>query len=493
VIVAKAIGANGVAPGSQLLQAAQWMTDPDGNPSTSDHPRVINNSWAATDPNDVWFRSMVRVWRGLGIVPVFAAGNSGPGAGTIGSPASYPETLAVGALDSPTEVASYSSRGPIVWQNRDEEGPAAGTQIVKPDLAAPGSDILSSYGNGYEAFSGTSMASPHVAGAIALLMQAAPGATPDAITQVLTATAADVAPAGFDARSGAGLIDVMGAAAAITGLPAGQIDARLTRRPASPTRAPILAYRVALSNAPAYQVRVDRGAWGPLRYGTTFQLRLGQGRHTVRVRAVSVNGDGRVDMAPARHTVVVDRERPNTKLRWRPVDRRVVFRANAVDRLSGVRRIVWRLGDGRTATGRIVRHRYRDSRPRRVRLAVTDRAGNVRRSAHTVTPRTPTIARLTVSPRVSAGAARLPIALRLIQAGRLRVSLARISAQPLLAQKGREALTTGRIIRRGRPGTVRASLGVRRLAAGTYRLRAEVLGPAGRGEPPVERIVRIVA
>ena len=109
LIVAKAIGASGSAPGSQLLAAAEWIADPDGNPATNDRPAVINNSWTAGDANDTWFRSVVRHWRSLGIVPVFAAGNTGPTPGSVGSPASYPESIAVGAIDSVEAASSFSS------------------------------------------------------------------------------------------------------------------------------------------------------------------------------------------------------------------------------------------------------------------------------------------------------------------------------------------------------------------------------------------------
>src|SRR5262249_57770256 len=89
LVVAKALDAQGVAPGSALLAAAQWMTDPDGNPATADYPSIVNNSWYSSDANNTWFRPMVQAWVALGIVPVFAAGNGGGGApGT--SPASSP-------------------------------------------------------------------------------------------------------------------------------------------------------------------------------------------------------------------------------------------------------------------------------------------------------------------------------------------------------------------------------------------------------------------
>src|SRR2546430_2380572 len=71
LVVAKALDAEGVAPGSALLAAAQWITDPDGNPATADFPSIVNNSWYSADANNTWFRPMVQAWVAMGIVPVF--------------------------------------------------------------------------------------------------------------------------------------------------------------------------------------------------------------------------------------------------------------------------------------------------------------------------------------------------------------------------------------------------------------------------------------
>ena len=166
----------------------------------------MSNSWSASTANDTWFRPMIRRWLDLGMVPVFAAGNAGPAAGSVGSPAGYPEAIAVGAIDSNDGVPSFSGRGPVVWQNADGLGPAAGTVLQKPDLAAPGVGIISSVGTGYLSYSGTSMAAPHVAGVAALVRQANPALTPAAVADILRATADDVGAAGVDPTSGAGRV-----------------------------------------------------------------------------------------------------------------------------------------------------------------------------------------------------------------------------------------------------------------------------------------------
>ena len=153
----------------QIILAAQWMlapTDLDGqNPRPDLRPHVINNSWTA-GRNNPWFTGYVNSWRAAGIYPVFAAGNAGntQSCGTVQSPGEYAEVTAVGASDSRDALASFSSIGPT------EDG------RIKPDLVAPGSGVLSTVADqrSYATNSGTSMAAPHLAGAVAMLWSANP-------------------------------------------------------------------------------------------------------------------------------------------------------------------------------------------------------------------------------------------------------------------------------------------------------------------------------
>jgi len=259
VVVARAMGADGLASGSTLLAAAQWMTDPDGNPATADQPQVVNNSWGTQVRSDGWFRPMVRQWLALGIVPVFAAGNTGPGPSTIGSPADYPESLAVGSIGAGGSVSQFSARGPVVWTDPDGTGPAAGTLLAKPDLVAPGEGIVSTVpGGGYAAYSGTSMAAPHAAGAVALLRQAAPSAAPAAVMEALRAGAADRGPAGPDPDYGRGLLDLPAAFTVLTGGPVPAAAAPPATTPAPQRRAARRVGRRAPVRMTAAQMRTSR-------------------------------------------------------------------------------------------------------------------------------------------------------------------------------------------------------------------------------------------
>jgi len=157
----------------------------DGNPSLA--PHVINNSWTCPPSEGCdWntLQSVVENVRAAGILVVASAGNSGPNCSTVQDPpAIYDAAFSVGATSSGDTIASFSSRGSVT---------ADGSGRLKPDVSAPGVSVRSSQrGGGYTYMSGTSMAGPHVAGALSLLWSAEPAliGNVDASERVITGTA----------------------------------------------------------------------------------------------------------------------------------------------------------------------------------------------------------------------------------------------------------------------------------------------------------------
>ncbi len=147
-----------------------------------------------------------------GTAMVIAAGNEGSGAepDNVRTPGDVPRVITVGAVDCNDNIAGFSSRGPITWQGiapyNDHPFPPG---LIKPDVSAPGVDTKSNdVCTGYSFKSGTSMATPHVAGAVALMVSANPGFTPDDIKQVLEETSVDLGSPGKDNEYGTGRVDV---------------------------------------------------------------------------------------------------------------------------------------------------------------------------------------------------------------------------------------------------------------------------------------------
>ncbi len=145
-------------------------TPADGDPSKA--PDVTNNSWGCPPSEGCsWdtLKAAVEAQRAAGIMTVVSAGNSGPSCGSVADPpAIYDAAYSVGATDSSDNLASFSSRGPASTNGGDPN-------LMKPDIVAPGVSVRSALpGGGYGTMSGTSMAGPHVAGAVALLWSADP-------------------------------------------------------------------------------------------------------------------------------------------------------------------------------------------------------------------------------------------------------------------------------------------------------------------------------
>ncbi len=192
--------------------------------------RVVNNSWGSSfrlfDPSEP-IHVATKALHDAGVVVVFAAGN-GTEEMTLNPYSAAPWVISAGAATVSKERAEFSSGGlefdnsePIASRNGSLHFDGDGIGQYHPDVSAPGADITSSGTptgvlspappGGATTLSGTSMASPHVAGVAALLLQARPDLTPDQVRDVLQVTAGPMSDDAEFWQSGYGFVDVAAA------------------------------------------------------------------------------------------------------------------------------------------------------------------------------------------------------------------------------------------------------------------------------------------
>jgi serine protease AprX len=222
LVSVKVAGRSGATDVSTMLRGLQWVD----SFRQQYRIRVVNLSWGtpstaptATDPLDF---AVERLWRD-GLAVVVAAGNTGPGLGTVHKPGDDPAVLTVGAYND-RQTSDATDDSGLAWSSRGPTGDGA----AKPDLVAPGRSLVTtrapgSYvdqnypqarvGSAYILGSGTSEATAVTSGLVALLLAARPGLTPDQVKYALTSTASPISHVGRMAQ-GAGRVDAQDAVAA---------------------------------------------------------------------------------------------------------------------------------------------------------------------------------------------------------------------------------------------------------------------------------------
>ena len=198
------------------IGAFEWALDPDGDPNTADDmPDAINNSWwdpgLGVDDCFSVYRPTFDALEVAGIAVIFSAGNAGPDPSTITQPKNINinevNVFCVGSVDGNSNsfpIANSSSRGPSHCDAPDS------SFVIKPEVSAPGVSVRSCFpGNDYGNLSGTSMAAPHVTGAILLLKEAFPDLPGKDLKLALYHSCTDLGEPGEDNTYGMGIINVL--------------------------------------------------------------------------------------------------------------------------------------------------------------------------------------------------------------------------------------------------------------------------------------------
>ncbi|MEO0192418.1 MAG: S8 family serine peptidase [candidate division WOR-3 bacterium] len=172
-IATKCFNSSGSGQNSWIHNSFQWIAN---LASSGKEPDLVSNSWGSTSTTSLEYWNDVQTWRSLDIHPIFSIGNNGYGnPGTAGTPGNFPLVIGVGATNSSDILADFSSLGPAPNQNPWND-PAnwlrSDWNLIKPDISAPGVSVYSALpGGGYGTMDGTSMACPHVAGTVALMLE----------------------------------------------------------------------------------------------------------------------------------------------------------------------------------------------------------------------------------------------------------------------------------------------------------------------------------
>ncbi|MFT7679923.1 MAG: subtilisin family serine protease [Planctomycetota bacterium] len=203
---------NSVFTGEQSVwEAMQYAVDNGADISTAS--LGWQHNW---NPDRATWRAVCENSIATGMTVIYSAGNEGGNVNdpdNVRTPGDVPDVITVGAVNCSDQLASFSSRGPVTWQNvAPYNDHPFRPGYKKPDVVAEGNATLShNLCLGYTVLPGTSMSTPHVAGAAALILQADPSLDHASVKSILELTALDLGPNGNDNRYGWGRIDALAA------------------------------------------------------------------------------------------------------------------------------------------------------------------------------------------------------------------------------------------------------------------------------------------
>jgi parallel beta-helix repeat protein len=210
-----------------IAGAIERAVDPNDDGNFNDHVDIMSLSIGGRGHPDDYLSRIVDNAVNAGVIAVVAAGNNGPNNSSVSSPGNARKAITVGAVNNSDGIARFSGRGPSL-------AASSGSVVMKPDVVAPGVDVCAAQWDNYQSgkecidtdhisISGTSMATPHVAGAAALLLQKNPTWTPEDIKSALRNTAVNIPDLRFEDQ-GAGRIDVLAAISLNTVPPIAIVD-----------------------------------------------------------------------------------------------------------------------------------------------------------------------------------------------------------------------------------------------------------------------------
>ncbi len=367
------IGSNGyqtgVAPGTKLIVAKAFTND-FGNVSRT----LLAFDWAVNNNAKVISLSNGRVHSdaftiainniiAAGVIPIIAAGNKGPKLNTTICPGDEINSTTVGATNYSDIIANFSSRGPVTLKGKTH---------IKPNVCAPGVEIISTMpGGGYMAKNGTSMATPHVSGTVALMLEKNPDLKPSQINQILENTAVDLGQAGKDNTYGAGRIDAYKAVLSSSDkiLPKANFNGNITHG-----SAPLLVKFTDLSK------NATKWKWD---FGDKTYSNVKSPNHTYSkpgiysVKLTVSNKAGSSTKTKNNYINVTGAQKPVANFWGYPKSGKASFNVTFTDASTGTpEEWKWNFGDGAYSTAKNPKHTYSKPGIYSVKLTVSNKAGS---------------------------------------------------------------------------------------------------------------------